>query len=112
MGVHQDIRSSPTPLRSWRAGVSPVSSAVGAYLGRLASFYCEAGVRRRTDQRLVEKLVPQPSVGALAVGAPLQVLRLNVLPVDVLLVRQLQDRIRCQLGTYQKSPRPAARAMR
>ena len=50
-----------------------------------------AGERQRAEQRLVEKLIPQPPVEALALGILLRLAGLNVLPADAALVRPLQD---------------------
>jgi hypothetical protein len=56
-------------------------------------------VRQRAEQRLVEKLIPQLPVEALAGGVLLRLARLNVLPANAALVRPLQDRIRGQIAS-------------
>lgn len=83
MGVVQALRFSPIAPRSPSASSSRVFGVGDGGCSRRAKPpERRARVRQRAEERLIEKLVPQPAIEALGEGVLLRLARLNVLPAD------------------------------
>lgn len=64
---------------------------------------CDAGVVQRGEQSFVQKFVAQWSIEALDKGVLGRLARRDVVPVDLAIIGEGQDRVRYELGAIARS---------